>query len=277
MITTKRILIAEDQETECTALKEILKAEPGWDITVSKDGQEAMDMLCDGFHPDICLLDIRMPKVDGLQMLQRIRRDPLLRSLKVIVTSGTRDKETILALARLNISGYLLKPYNAEKTLAMLRPLLASTGADPSLFTKNLLKHTALAADDDKTALTSLAEIFKSEPNWEFVSTHDGQETLDRLHSGLRPDLLMIDLRMPKVDGFTLIQRIREDPTLRRLRIVVISADPDRDQLKALAQMNISGYILKPFDGQKVKLALQKTIDVIEGRDTDSNDSTPPV
>jgi len=266
MNVTKRILIAEDQETECTALREILKVEPGWDVTMAKDGQAAMDVLCDGLHPDVCLLDLRMPRMDGLQMLQRMRRDPSLRDIKVIVTSGTRDKETIIALAKLSISGYLLKPYNAEKTLATLRPVLASVAANPTLYTKNLLKHTALVADDNNTERTALKEIFKSEPNWELIAAQDGQDALDKLHAGLRPDLLLVDLRMPKLDGFGLIQRIREDTSLRMIRVVVISSDHDREQVRALAQLKISGYLLKPFDTDKVKAVLQKTADILAGR-----------
>ncbi|MFT3781676.1 MAG: response regulator [Nibricoccus sp.] len=256
MNATKRILIAEDQETEYAALREILKAEPGWDVTLAKDGQEAMDILCDGFKPDVCLLDLRMPRMDGLQMLQRMRRDPMLRDIRVVVTSGSRDKDTIVALAKLNISGYLLKPYNAEKTLATIRPLIASSGANPTLYTKNLLKNTALIVDDSQTERTALKEIFKTEPNWEFMAAYDGQDALDRLSAGLRPDLILVDLKMPKMDGFALIQRIRDDISLRKLRVVVISADQDRDQVRALAQLNISGYLLKPFDTAKVKQVL---------------------
>jgi len=258
MNITKRILIAEDQETERTALRAILKAEPGWDITETKDGQEAIDLLADGLRPDICLLDLRMPRLDGLEMLKRMRRDPQLRDIKVVVASGTRDKDTIVALAKLSISGYLLKPYNAEKTLATLRPLLASASADPTLYTKNLLKHTALIADDNATERAALKEIFKTEPGWETVTAQDGQDALDRLHAGLRPDLILVDLRMPKVDGFTFIQLVREDPSLRKMRVVVISAEHDRDQVRALAQLNISGYLLKPFDTAKVKAVLQQ-------------------
>ena len=88
MNVTKRILITEDQETERIALREILRSESGWEITETKDGQEALDLLCDGLRPDVCLIDLRMPKVDGLQMLQRMRRDPLLRDIKVIITDG---------------------------------------------------------------------------------------------------------------------------------------------------------------------------------------------
>jgi CheY-like chemotaxis protein len=264
MNVTKRILIAEDQETERTALREILRAEPSWDVTETKDGQEAMDLLCDGHRPDACLIDLRMPRVDGLEMLQRMRRDPMLRDIKVVITSSSRDKDTIVALAKLKISGYLLKPYNAEKTLATLRPVLASVVANPALFSKNLLKQTALVVDDNATERTTLKEIFKTEPAWELIQATDGQDALDRLHAGLRPDLLLTDLRMPRMDGITLIQRIREDISLRNLRITVMSADQDRDQVRKLAQLNISGYLLKPFDQAKVKAALAQTLQKAE-------------
>jgi len=258
MNVTKRILIAEDQETERTALREILRGERGWEITETKDGQEAIDLLCDGLRPDLCLLDLRMPRMDGLQMLQRMRRDPLLRDIKVIITSSSRDKDTIVALAKLKISGYLLKPYNAEKTIATIRPVLDSIVANPAMYSKNLLSHTALVADDNATERLSLKEIFKTEPGWELIQAHDGQDALDKLHAGLRPDLILVDLRMPKMDGFTLIGRIREDASLRKIRVVVISSDQDREQVRALAQLNISGYLLKPFDEAKVKAALRQ-------------------
>ncbi len=265
MNTAKRILIADDQEAERTALRTILSTEPGWAVTETKDGQEAIDLLCDGLRPDVCILDLRMPTLGGLEMLQRMRRDPLLRDIKVVVASGTRDKETIVALAKLSISGYLLKPYNADKTLATLRPLLASQGSNPALFTKNLLKNTALIVDDNETERTALKEIFKTESTWETVVAQDGQDALDRLHVGLRPDLILVDLRMPKLDGYTFIQRIREDLSLRKIRVVVISADHDREKVRALAQLNISGYLLKPFDVAKVKAVLQSSLSASTG------------
>ena len=275
MNVTKRILIAEDQETERTALREILRAEPGWEITETKDGQEAMDLLCDGFQPDVCLLDLRMPKMDGLQMLQRMRRDPLLRDIKVVITSGNRDKDTIVALAKLKIAGYILKPYSAEKTLATLRPVVASLTANPALFSKNLLVRTALVADDNATERAALKEIFNRQQGWELIQANDGQDALDKLHAGLRPDLVLVDLRMPKLDGFGFIQRVREDANLRNLRIVVASSDHDRDQVRALAQLNIAGYLLKPFDEAKVKVTLLQAAG-IEVNQTPATDIIKP-
>jgi chemosensory pili system protein ChpA (sensor histidine kinase/response regulator) len=113
-----------------------------------------------------------------------------------------------------------------------------------------------LVADDNATERTALKEIFKRQQGWELIQANDGQDALDKLHAGLRPDLLLVDLRMPKLDGFGFIQRIREDANLRKLRVVVVSSDHDREQVRALAQLNIAGYLLKPFDEAKVKVTL---------------------
>jgi CheY-like chemotaxis protein len=264
MTTTRKILIADDQEIERTALREILRAEPTWEILEAKDGEEAMDLLCQGHPPDVCLLDLRMPRLDGVAMLQRLRRDPNMRDLKVIITTGTRDKDTILALAKLNISGYILKPFTTQIIMAALRPILEPAAAAPGHFSKNLLCKTALIVDDNATERIALRDIIKSESDWESVQSEDGSEALLRLHDGLRPDIVFVDLRMPKIDGYTLIQRIREDPALRNLRIVVISSEQDRERVRSLAQLNISGYLLKPFDTVKVKAVLRQAAGVPE-------------
>jgi CheY-like chemotaxis protein len=148
--------------------------------------------------------------------------------------------------------------------------------ANPGLFSKNLLVHTALIADDNATERTTLKEIFKRQPGWELIQANDGQDALDRLHAGLRPDLLLVDLRMPKLDGFAFIQRIREDASLRNLRVVVVSSDHNRDQVRALAQLNISGYLLKPFDEAKVKVTLLQAAGIEVNQTPASDIITPP-
>jgi two-component system chemotaxis response regulator CheY len=204
-----------------------------------------------------------------------MRRDPLLRDIKVVVTSATRDKETILALAKLKISGYLLKPYDSVKILATLRPVLAPSMADPSLSSKNLLSKTALIVDDNSTERTALFEFFKAEDGWDVLQAQDGVDALDRLNNGLRPDLLLVDLLMPRLDGFTFIQRLREDAVLRNLRVVVTSAEHDRDKVRALAQLNIAGYLLKPIDTAKIRAILRQGAAGLDEARADEREELP--
>jgi len=252
-----KILIADDDQVSRMALKDIVGCPHGWEITEVDDGEMAMEKLCDGLKPDLCIFDIKMPRLDGLQLLQRIRRDPLLKSLKVLMTSSTRDRDTIIALSKLQISGYLLKPYDTTKARAILEPLFPSL-ANPALASRNLLTKTILVADDDPVVQEALKSFIAEKPNWEAVIVGSGREALERLHAGLRPDLVVTDLRMPGIDGIGLLQRMRADPELEKLRVAIVSGDQDRDQFRVLAQLKIFGYLLKPCSSAKFKELLAK-------------------
>lgn len=258
----KRILIVDDDAVSRTTLRGIFQAEPTWEIIEADSSQEALDRLCDGLRPDLCLIDLAMPDIGGIELLRRIRRDPTLRNLRAAIVSGSRDKDQIVALAQLNISGYILKPIDVAKTLATVQQLLATSGANPHLASRNLLARTVLIAEDSEIERTVLRDIFKAEPHWDIVETKDGQEALNRLYAGLRPDLAIVDLRMPELDGYTLIQRIREDPSLRRLKVLVLSGEHDRDKVIQLARLQISGYLLKPIDVAKVRTAIHQAMGI---------------
>lgn len=259
-----QILLADDDAVERTALSTLLKEEFEVELLEAVDGQQALDLLCDGLRPGLCIFDLKMPKVDGLELIQRLRRDPQLGVLRIMASSASRDRETIISLAKLKVQGYLLKPYDRAKTLAQVRQVIADllVAPDPNKAARNLLAKTILIADDDEVSRTALRDILRSCGTWEIIEARDGQEALNRLYGGLRPDLIYADLVMPRLDGFSLLQRIRDEVSLRTLRVVVCSSDNDRDRVRALAQMQVSGYLLKPFEPSKVIQTLRAIPDV---------------
>ena len=271
-----KILLADDDKIERTALRELFGGHSTIEILEVEDGQAALDALCDGLKPDLCIFDIRMPKVDGIELLQRMRRDPLLRGLKVVMTSATRDRETILTLAKLQIAGYLLKPYDLVRTRAVLQPLLAAAAADPKLASRNLLAKTALIADDDSLSRTVLESMIRAEQGWETITAKDGQDALNQLHRGLRPDLTIVDLLMPELDGVSFVNRVRDDPHLRPLKIVVISATQDREKIVALAALGVRTVLTKPPDQAKVAALLRGVDASSEEKETTGANSSQP-
>lgn len=255
----KKIFIVDDDEIERTALKEILKAEPDWHVTEAVDGQQALDLLCDGLRPHLSLFDLRMPRLDGLELLQRVRRDPALKQLPVAITSATRDRDTVVALSKLGISGYLLKPYVGDKVLAVLRQTVATLPVtdEPVVVTRNLLSKTILVVEDDVLERTALAAIINQESGWEIVEATSGLHALAHLRDGLRPDLCLIDLRMPQMDGLTLLEQIRGDSSLQKFRVAILSGEQDRTKIIALSKLGISDYLLKPANPAKLRAALR--------------------
>jgi len=254
-----RILLAEDNAIERTALTQILRARPDCEITEAEDGQAAWDLLHGGFRPDLCVTDLRMPRLDGRQLIEKVRNDPALAGLKVVVASTVRDRETIIALARWRINGYLLKPYDPEKTRVVLDQALGSpqTPAPPAP------ARIMLVADDQEIERSALAAIVKSVPGWTVIEASDGQEAWERIKGGLRPHLALFDLNMPRLGGRLLLQQIRDDPELRGMRVVIISASHDREQILVLARLQIAGYLLKPFDALKVKQAILQAAEAV--------------
>ncbi len=256
-----KLLLVDDDAAEREMLKDILRAQGAWSITEAASGREAFEILVTGLEPAVCFFDVRMPDIDGQKLLSLVRREQALRHLKVIITSATRDREVILALGKLGISGYLLKPYEMHRTTASLTQLLGAAKVTvPALAARNLLARTALVADDDALTRKVLAEIIRAEPDWEVVEAEDGLAALELMRGGLRPDLAVLDLRMPRLDGQSLLQRIREDPHLRRMPVVIISGQQDREQVRLLAQLRISGYVLKPLDMLKARAAIDQAL-----------------
>ena len=274
----KKIFIVDDNEIERTALKEILKAEPDWQVTEAIDGQQALDLLCDGFRPHLSLFDLRMPRIEGPELLQRVRRDPALKQLPVAITSATRDRDTVIALSKLGISGYLLKPYVADKVLAILRQTIAALPIteEPVIATRNLLQKTVLMVEDDVLERTALAAIINQESGWKIIEATSGLHALAQLREGLRPDLCLIDLRMPQMDGLALLEQIRADNTLQNLRVAILSGEQDRTKILSLSKLGISDYLLKPAHPGKLRAALRAAAGLLPLADPASNPPALP-
>jgi len=260
-----KLLLVDDDEMERAALRDVLRAQGAAEIVEAADGQRAFDLLCDGLEPDICFFDLRMPKIDGKQLLSMLRQEQSLRHLKVVMTSSTTDREVVVSVGKLGISGYLLKPYAMEKTVASLKQIFGDANfLRNTQGTRNLLGKTIQIVDDDPMTRAALKAMIEMGPNWEIVEADDGLMALDQLRTGLRPNLLITDLRMPKLDGHNLITRIRETQALRYIPALVVSGQQDRERIKALVQLRISGYLLKPFSFEKVRATVKQALGALE-------------
>src|SRR3954470_6600968 len=126
-----KILIAEDNAISQELLKKIL-VRRGHEVVVAGDGRVAWDLLCQGLNPDLAILDIMMPAMSGLEVLQRIRKDPRFKRLKIILCSALRDRETIAQGATLGIEYYILKPFKPDLVLQQVEKALQGLSEAPA-------------------------------------------------------------------------------------------------------------------------------------------------
>ena len=152
----QRVLIAEDSPDDVKLLLTFLK-DFELDIEVANDGNEAWQKFCDGHSFDLLILDINMPVMDGFALLKKIRQKELklnnlkkpihfetleeykiyenaaltkaneqLQRMKILVTSGNSDKETILALKEARVGNFIMKPLDREDLTARVAKLLVA-------------------------------------------------------------------------------------------------------------------------------------------------------
>ena len=127
-----RILLAEDsaQDIELT-LNALAEHNLSSAVTVARDGAEALDYLCkrgkfsgrENGNPALLLLDLKMPKVDGLEVLRTVKSDPRLRTIPVVVLSSSREEQDLVRSYELGVNAYVVKPVEFDKFLRAVRDL----------------------------------------------------------------------------------------------------------------------------------------------------------
>lgn len=125
------------------------------------------------------------------------------------------------------------------------------------------MSKTILIADDEKNILISLEFLMKRE-GYVVVVAHDGQEAIDTI-SREHPDLVLLDVMMPKKTGFDVCQEVRANPDLKDILILMLTAKGrDTDIAKGLA-MGANGYVIKPFSTRELA---QKVRDMLDQHET---------
>jgi len=123
---TRRILIVDDEPNIATSLEFLMRGSD-YDVQVARNGEEAL-LLAESFRPDVVLLDVMMPQRSGFEVCQKIRENPSLRNVKIVMlTAKGRDAEREKGL-NLGANAYVTKPFSTKELMNTVRGLLPSGG-----------------------------------------------------------------------------------------------------------------------------------------------------
>lgn len=129
-----------------------------------------------------------------------------------------------------------------------------------------ILRHILLAEDDPNDAELTLTALAQNKLLNEVVVVRDGAEALDYLHRRGshaerplgNPAVVLLDLKMPKIDGLEVLRQIRADPALRRTPVVVLTSSREERDLVASYDLGVNGYVVKPVDFGEFVAAVQE-------------------
>jgi CheY-like chemotaxis protein len=156
--------------------------------------------------PFAITLDITMPERNGWEVLHDLKADPATRDIPVIVVSIVDSKELGY---RLGAADYLLKPFDREAIVGTLARMPSRQGR-------------LLVVDDDPHVVDLVRQFLEGEP-YEVAAAADGEEALAAI-ARQPPDIILLDLHMPGVDGFAVIEQLQQNARGRAIPIIVLTA-----------------------------------------------------
>jgi DNA-binding response OmpR family regulator len=115
MSESKLILLVEDDpDHELLTIRALKKSNIANDVRVARDGEEAINLLFgeNAVHPQVILLDLKLPKVDGLEVLRRIRESDTTRMLPVVILTSSDEERDVVRSYKLGVNSYIRKPVN---------------------------------------------------------------------------------------------------------------------------------------------------------------------
>ncbi|HEX6111770.1 MAG TPA: response regulator [Geminicoccaceae bacterium] len=200
------VLIIDDEKPAHELLEREL-AGAGYDILHAAGGREGLK-LAKQARPDVITLDIIMPDLDGWSVLKALKADPELCDIPVVLVTIMGDRDLGFALGA---ADYITKPLDREILLAAVnRHARGAEGAQ------------ILVVDDDWKSRDMLRRTLVKE-GWTVAEASNGREAMSLLERS-RPALVLLDLMMPEMDGFELLERMRRNEGWREIPVVVVTA-----------------------------------------------------
>jgi signal transduction histidine kinase/DNA-binding response OmpR family regulator len=230
------VLIIEDDPSALRLLREYL--EPiGYTIRVAPDGERGLAMARERL-PAAIILDILLPAIDGWEVLRRLKGDPSLRDIPVIVVTVVDEREVGLALGAID---YLVKPIQRSALVGCLERIIpVSRGLGR--------RQRILAVDDEPAALAFIAATLEGD-RYEVIRASGGHEGVERARQG-GIDLIVCDLVMPDLDGFSVIAALRADPATAEIPIVICTAHELTDEDRARLRGHVLAIVTKGVDAR---------------------------
>jgi PAS domain S-box-containing protein len=221
-----KVVVAIDDDPDVIYLLRENLAEAGYRVVGALSGREGLQKARD-LRPWAITLDILMPQQDGWQILHELKADAATRDIPVIVLSIVDNK--VLGY-RLGACDYLIKPFDRDTILATLAHVPPQQGC-------------LLVVDDDPQVVDLVGQLLEGEP-YEIMSAADGQAALEAI-AHRRPDVILLDLLMPRMDGFALIEQLQQDTQSQQIPVIVLTAKTLTAVEQALLEQRVRTVIQK--------------------------------
>jgi CheY-like chemotaxis protein len=243
----RHILVVDDDRYTTYILKGLLMA-AGHRVSVAHDGEAAI-VLAREKHPDLVTVDLRMPGVDGFQLVEILKHDPETSKLPVVVLTVVeeRDRQQLLA----GPDAILAKPIDVDELNKVISRLLSE---------RNRSRQARILVVDDDPGIRMICGEVLEGAGYVVREAETGPKALEEARRW-RPDLILLDVMLPDMDGFAVAKRLREERATAIIPVIFISArGQTKDKVQAF-KLGADDYLVKPFDAAELQARVEKALE----------------
>ncbi len=255
-----KILTVDDSKTVRIIVKKAFKTFD-CDIIEASNGVEGLAIAAKE-RPDVILLDVTMPVMDGVEMLTKLKADPALKPIPVIMLTAEGGRDHVLRIAKIGVRDYIVKPFHEEVLVEKvgriidLKPLSDGPGKAKSIFDSA----TLLVVDDKPAIVQQIQEGLKHTP-WKIHSVNTTSEAID-FCGRTPPDLIVISLSLPEDAAFTLFRFVRTHVRTRYTPIFGLVVKTEFQAQQQAQQMGFTSIVTKPLDIPELESKIAKAMNL---------------
>jgi CheY-like chemotaxis protein len=246
------VLVVDDDPDILDSLVTVLESLP-IRLNTARDGRQCLDLVEEEI-PDLLILDLLMPRLDGWGVIKELRSSPRYAALSIVVLTtviedASRRRYELETGLEMDVQDYVEKPVTPADLIKRVTTLLEQ----PYI----------LVVDDDPDVVEGIVTVLKSQP-YRLASASDGRKCMAMIERNI-PDVLILDLLMPRMDGWAVIRKLRGSPRYLDLQIVVLTtvvedASRRRYELETGMTMDVQAYLEKPVPPNELLRRMKKLL-----------------
>jgi CheY-like chemotaxis protein/signal transduction histidine kinase/CHASE3 domain sensor protein len=250
---SNRILLIEDQVIQSDAIKDLFK-EKNIEVVQAFSGEESLQKLAHQSF-DCIILDLHLPDISGEDLLEKIKSEEAFKNIPVIINTAMElDQEKLQQILKYSNATVLKSVKSGERLIDEVNLFLHKIKEIEKSPLKvnvqpggDLENKTVLLVDDDMRNVFALSAILDQQ-GMKVEIANDGIEALEKLEELETVDMVLMDIMMPRLDGYETMKRIRAEHLLRKLPIIALTAKAMKEDRDRCIEAGANDYITKPVD-----------------------------
>ncbi len=265
-----RIMLVDDSKFIRKKLTDVMTAAGHTIVYECDNGDKAVESFA-LYKPDLVTMDINMPGMNGLDALAEIKK--INSNAKVIIVSAANNEKTILEGINRGASGFIVKPFADDNVIRTVKRALSDladetrssqeTGQPDNNESDIPVNGLVLIIDDSNFILQSTSDILKKNGQ-NAMTAQSGKEGIKLAAAGI-PDLIMLDIEMPEMDGYDVLKELKKDDFTKNIPIIMYTSKTKKDDILLAIKLGIMDYIAKNSEetviATKIKTSLRQARD----------------